>query len=360
MKPLTLMTSLLVLAAPATAQEPPGRPVPWANKFFTGTPDNPPPAIIQNFGVLPRGTIKQYRFKMTNLYALTMQVDRPQAECGCVSVEEYSAKLQPQEAGYIGITLNTSQVEGEKTIKLPVRFTGFDPNTGQPVIDPKTKRQFQSQAELEIKFVSRADIAINPGAFQFGQVPAGQKASRTVVVTYNGRQPDWEIREIGIRKDLFDAVPTRVKVAGVKAAYEVKLTLKPDVPTGRLDEHIELKTNEPGGQTVLNLAVNGLVQAPLSIVNGDHRELGGGDVGQKVDHNVTIQAETPFKITAVEGTGDGVTVAPLLPVAANKVQFITVTFAPEKPGRVTKELTIKTNTGKSVKLTVEGIGKDPQ
>ena len=40
--------------------------------------------------------------------------------------------------------------------------------------------------------------------------------------------------------------------------------------------------------------------------------------------------------------------------------MLTVTFAPEKPGPVKKVLTIKTDTGKSVTLTVEGVGKEPQ
>ncbi len=358
----TLTLPLLVLAAPLAAQEGPAKPIPWANKFFVGNTDNPPPVILQDFGVLPKGTIKSYRFKMTNIYAVKMQVVEPRPPCSCVSVAQYKAELNPQESGYIDVVINTASVDGEKEIKLPVAFRGVDPKTGSPVIDPKTKIQFQSRAELVIRFVSRPEIAINPGAFKFGQIPAGQKASQTLLVTYTGLQPNWKITEVGIPKELFDAtvaVPPALP-RGVKAAYEVTLTLKPNAPAGRLDEHIELKTNEPGSQAVLNVSVTGQVLAALSIVGGDQLKFQQGvEVGKKEERNVTVQAATQFKFTAVEGQGDGVTVT-LLPVAPNKVQVVTVTFAPEKPGPVKKVLTLKTDTGKSVQLTVEGIGKEPQ
>jgi hypothetical protein len=360
MIPRTLTLTLLILAAPLAAQENPTKSIPWANKFFAGNTDNPPPVILQDFGVLPKGTIKSYRFKMTNIYAVPMQVSEPHPGCNCLSVARYTAQLNPQETGYIDVVVNTGLVEGEKEVRLPVQFMGRDPKTGESIIDPKTKRPFNSEAKLVIRFVSRPEIVVNPGAFQFGQVPAGQKASQTVLITYRGMQPDWKILEVGVPKELFDAEVTPVNVQGMKAAYQVKLTLKPNAPAGLLDEHIELKTNEPGTQAVLNVAISGHVQAQLSIVGSDLVKFNNGvEVGKKEERNVTVQAERPFKVKAVEGQGDGVSVT-LLPVGANKVQVVTVTFAPEKPGPVKKVLTLKTDTGKSVQLTVEGIGKEPQ
>ena len=349
MKSLTWTCTLLILAAPLAAQERSVKPIPWANKFFTGNPDNPPPVILHDFGVLPKGTIKTYRFKMSNIYAVPMQVSQPDPDCKCVRVVEYTALMNPTETGHILIEINTSQVEGPKEIKLPVTFQGRDAKTGEP---------FKSRTELVIKAVSRPDIAVAPGEFNFGQVPAGQKASQKVLITYNGAQPNWDIKEIGIRKDLFEWKADRVNVRGARAAFEVTLTLKANAPAGRLDERIELKTNEPGSQAVLSLAVRGQVQPALGVVGGDLRKLGGVEVHQKLDHRVMIQADRPFKVTAVEGQGDGITV-PLPNVPAAKTQVITVSFVPDKPGPVKKTLTIKTDMEKSVTLTVEAIGKEP-
>src|SRR4029077_9138421 len=89
-------------------------------KFFTGNPDNPPPVILQDFGVLPKGTIKTYRFKMTNIYAVPMQVKEPKPGCGCVSVTRYTAQMNPQETGVIDVEIRTASIEGEKEVKLPV------------------------------------------------------------------------------------------------------------------------------------------------------------------------------------------------------------------------------------------------
>lgn len=344
MKSLTLTLPLLVLAVPAAAQE----PIPWANKFFTGPTSTPPPVILHDFGTLPKGTVKTYRFKMTNIYAVPMQVQEPKPSCGCVSVVEYTGQMGPREAGHIDIKLDTRRVDGPKVIKLPVTFRGQDPTTKEP---------FFSTADLEIRAISRAEIAVEPGAFGFGRVPAGRKASQSVVVTYAGTQPNWKITEYGVRKELFDIAFEQIPVRGTKA-YRVTLTLKETAPAGALTEHVELRTNEPGNQGALTLAVTGFVQPPLSIVGTDHVKFPGVDVGQKTQQNVTIQAESAFKVTAVEGQGDGVSVM-VLPLQPKKAQVITITFAPEKAGPVKKVLTVKTDTGESVALTVEGVGKVP-
>src|SRR3712207_9351142 len=70
------------------------------------------------------------------------------------------------------------------TLFRSIGFKGRHPQTGEP---------FQSVADLEVRLVSRGDLAVNPGVFNFGQVPAGQKAAVSVVVTYTGAQPNWAV-----------------------------------------------------------------------------------------------------------------------------------------------------------------------
>jgi hypothetical protein len=137
----------------------------------------------------------------------------------------------------------------------------------------------------------------------------------------------------------------------------VTATVKANAPTGRFDEQIVLKTNDTAAP-VLTLTVTGEVQAKLSITNGDQLRFGGVDVNKKADRTITIVADQKFKITTVDGQGDGISVA-VPPLQANKVQPVTITFEPTKAGPVKKELIIRTDTGDSVKLTVEGTGKEP-
>jgi len=348
MKTLTLMLPL-VLALPVAAGP---DPVPWANKFFSGKDQLPPPVILHDFGTLPKGTVRQYRFQMTNIYSVPMQINNaPTAACGCVSIIEYTGgKMGPMETGHVLVEINAGAFDGYKAVKIPVKFVGRDPKTDEP---------FFSTALLEVRSVSRADVAINPGALAFGQVPAGQKAESTVTVTYSGRQPNWGITEVGYRKELFDVAVARVNAPRGSTAYQVTATVKATAPAGPLDEQVVLKTNDPAAPA-LTLTVTGAVQAPLSVHPSDVVKFERGvEVGQKGSRAVTLQADKPFKVKAVEGQGDGVSVT-LLPVQAKKAQPLTIDFSPDKVGVVKKVLTVKTDTGESIRLTVEAVGKDPQ
>jgi len=100
---------------PAVAQDSKGKPVPWANKFFSGKTETPPPVILHDFGTLPQGTVKTYRFKMENIYAYPMQVTVPTPSCRCVSIREYTGQLGPRETGYIDVQVDTSRRRAEES-----------------------------------------------------------------------------------------------------------------------------------------------------------------------------------------------------------------------------------------------------
>lgn len=342
--PLTLLA--LALALPASAQE----TARWGNKFFSGKDEPAPPVILHDFGVLPKGTVKTYRFQMANIYAVPMQVSEPKASCGCVSIVEYTGKMGPRETGHIEVRIDTGRFDGPKTVEIPVRFDGRDPKTGE---------SFWSYARLEVRAVSRPDIAIDPGAVDFKVVPAGQKAVQVVNIVYTGRQRDWKVTEVSHKNDALDVVVVPKAAAG-GVRYELRATLKDTAPAGDVFDQIVLKTTDPDRQGAsLTVTVSGQVQAPLSLVPGDQMKMGGVEVGKKLEKNVIVRADKPFRVKAVDGQGEGVSVS-LIPLPAAKSQVLTVTFAPEKPGPVKRVLTIKTDTGESVPLTVEGTGTEPQ
>ena len=107
MRQLLPTIGLLLLAIPATAQDAP----PWANKFFTSKDDAPPRVIVQDFGTLPKGTVRTYRFTMTNIYAVAMDVAEPKPSCGCVSIVAYTGRMESRETGFVDIKIDTSRVE---------------------------------------------------------------------------------------------------------------------------------------------------------------------------------------------------------------------------------------------------------
>lgn len=143
MPKLTLTLPLVFLAAPILASPTATlEPVPWANKFFSGKTEAPPPVILHDFGTVPKGTVKVYRFEMANIYAVPMQIREPRPACGCVSILKYHAELKPRETGFIEIEMNTKVFDGDKQVLIPVTFIGKD---------PKTKEPFFSTAQLEVR-----------------------------------------------------------------------------------------------------------------------------------------------------------------------------------------------------------------
>lgn len=335
---------LLVLSVgPAAAQE----GLPWANKFFTAKEESPPPVIVHDFGTMPKGTVRTHRFTMTNIYAVPMQLMEPKPSCGCVSVIAYTSKMDPKETGQIDIKIDTSRVEGVKKVRLPVVFVGNHPKTGE---------RFQSIAELEIRTVSRPDILMSPGSISFGVNPAGSKNTQTMTVTYNGRMKGWTITEVGFKKELFDVQVKPLDNKGGAVSYTVTAVTREDMPAGPYEDQIVLKTNDPAAPA-LTVNVMGTVQSALSIFPNEPLKLGKVEIGSKMEKNVIVRAEKPFKIVMVEGQGDGVTVS-LLPVAAQKTMPVTVVFTPEKAGAIKKVLTIKTDAGDTVQLNVEALGVD--
>lgn len=355
MRRLLVTLTALVLALPVLAQDSKGKPIPWANKFFSGKSESPPPVILHDFGTLPQGTVKTYRFKMENIYAYPMQVTVPIPSCRCVSIREYSPQLGPRETGYIEVQIDTARVEGPKKVEMKVKFEGRDPATNE---------KFWSYAELEVQVVSRADISIKPGAIEFGRVPAGQKADQAATVFYSGRQREWRITEYGgYNKAIMDVAVAPVQVRG-GTAYQVTASLKPGAPTGAFDDQIVLKTNDKDAP-VLMLSVTGIVQPPLSFLGtepGNLLKIGGVEVGKKAEKRIMLRADKPFKVSEITGAGDGLT-APLIRDEKDKPsqsQVVVVVFTPEKPGPIKKELTVKTSTGESITLTVEGVGTEPK
>ncbi|WP_157369472.1 DUF1573 domain-containing protein [Zavarzinella formosa] len=335
---------MFLTLGPAAAQE----GLPWANKIFTGKEEAPPPLIVHDFGTVPKGTVRTHRFNMTNIYAVPMQLMEPKPSCGCVSVLAYTDKMESKETGQIDIKIDTSRVEGVKVVRLPVVIVGTHPKSGE---------RFQSIAQLEIRAVSRPDIFMNPGAFAFGVNPAGAKNTQSVTVTYNGRMKGWTITEVGYKKELFDVTVKPLDNKSGTMSYLVSATMKEGMPVGSFDDQIVLKTNDPAAPALM-VNVTGTVQASLTLVPDNVMKIGNIEIGKKLEKRYLLKADKLFRIASVDGDGDGVTVS-LPPVTAAKTQAVIVLFQPEKPGAVKKTLTIKTDAGESIQLTVEGKGTLP-
>lgn len=316
-------------AASAQVQEQPG----WAHKMFSSDGK----AVLEHdFGSVPKGAILQHRWPLSNIYAVPLTI-QTRVSCDCVSVSVSQQTLQPRQTGFLDIQMDTRRFVGAKVVS--VFFT---------VVHP----QYTSTAILTIKGFCRTDVALNPGAVNFGIVTPGQPVQTAVTVEYAGALP-WQITGYA-KNDLFDvSVSERYRQPG-RVGYQVQLSLKPDAPAGAYKQELALQTNDPSGPT-LPVPFEIVIQPTLAVFPGQLR-LAGTKVGAAVEQKVSLKnANHSFKIVDVEGDGDGLAIVEPIPSAdARKVHILTVRYTPSTAGPVNRKLTFKTDDGKSATVTVEG------
>jgi hypothetical protein len=319
--------TLLVLAlgtAVAPAQQP------WAEKMFTeGT--------THDFGGVPRGAQLEHKFKITNIYAVRMEITLVKSGCGCVSATPAKRVLEPRESTDIEVKMDARRFTGPKTVGITV------------TVGP----EFISSAQLKVSANSRADVVFNPGEVNFGTVVRGQAVSQAIDVEYAGGL-DWKVTEV-VAKDLPLDVTFKemYRRPGLQVGYQVRVALKPNAPVGLFKENIFLKTNDPASPLVPVL-VEGVVQSALS-VSPPTLSLGVVKAGEALTRRVVVRGNQPFRVLAIEGTGDGVTQeGPPAPAPA-VVQIITFKCQFNQPGDFKRELKIKTDLqDQPVAVTVEG------
>ncbi len=302
----------------------------WADKMFKeGT--------THDFGNVPHGAQLYYRFPMTNIYAVPLQIINVRTSCGCITASASPQTLQPRESGYIEVTMDARRFTGAKSVMVYV------------TVGP----EFTSTAELRVSATSRADIVFNPGQVSFGVVSRGDTPTQTMDVEYAGAL-DWRVDGVNPNGGPFDVTLEELYRRPGQVGYRVKVALQGKAPVGALKQEIYLKTNDPATPLVPVL-VEAVVQATLT-VSPDPLKLPDMAVGQEVPRKVIVRGTRPFNILAVEGAGDGITVATPLPSPQPQVQHtLLLRCQATKPGDVRRQLQIKTDLQAApVSFTVEG------
>jgi hypothetical protein len=332
-----MRTAVLTLLALALGSTTAHAQASWADRMFKA-------GTTHDFGSVPRGAQLFYRFEITNIYAVPLEIIQTRTSCGCVTVSPSVKVLKPggkdpsgkEEKATIDITMDARRFTGPKTVSIYV------------TVGPT----YVSTATLTVTANSRADVVFNPGQVSFGVVPRGQTPTQTIEVEYAGVL-DWKVLEVAKTDAPLEATFKETYRRPGQVGYSVSVTLKPDAPPGIVKEELLLKTNDPASPLVPVL-VEATLQAPLS-VSPSVVSLGSLKVGAPVTRRVMVKGNgNPFRIVAVEGQGGGVQAD--LPAAPAPVHFLTLKCQPEKAGDLRQQLRIKTDlSGESVvTVTVEG------
>ncbi len=324
-----MRTALLALAAlvAATASAPAQG---WAEKMFKD-------GASHDFGTVPKGAQSVHRFKVVNIYAVPMDITALKPSCGCVSATAAKRTLEPREESYIEVRMDGRRYSGKKAVTVTV------------TVGPT----YVSSAILKISATGRADVVFNPGDVNFGLVAQGTTPTRTVDVEYAGRL-DWKINEVVAADMPFTIDAKQLHRGGGQVRYRLAVTLKADAPAGILKNEIILKTNDPASPTV-PLVVEGIVQPSLT-VQPSALNLGAVKAGEALTRKVVVRGSAPFKITKVEGVGDGIELPAGLPAEAQAVHVLEVKVTMANPGLFRRELRITTSAQDgALPVVIDGV-----
>lgn len=320
--------ALLVILGSATSAQ----SQEWANKLFGSNTSH-------DFGTVPRGAQLKYSFPIKNIYKVPLEIINVRSTCSCLSHTLSKKSLQPNESGSLDIIMDARRFSGPKAITMYV------------TVGP----EYVSTASLTITANARPDVVFNPGSIDFGIVSRGQTSLQTMDIEYAG-VIDWRITEVVKTA----SAPFEVKMEEFKrqanrfgrvneVGYRMTLTLKADAPAGPFKQQLLLKTNDPAS-SVLTIVAEGNIQASLSVAPS-LLNLGAMKIGETQTRKVLVRGNQPFRIAAVEGDGDGLTVD--LPTGQAARQDLTVRFQAQTAGEMRKQLVIRTDDNQTVTVTIE-------
>jgi len=306
----------------------------WAYKIFAVDGKS---ITGHEFGTVPKGAQLHHTFKMQNIWGVPLKVVT-QVSCDCVKVTPSKPVLNKSEAGTLDIEMDGRRFDGQKAVNVFVTL-----------VEDSPRPQYTSTATLLITATARTDIALNPGAVQFGIVPRGQAAQRFIDVDYTG-QLDWKIVQVP-KNDLFDiAVMQRGNPVQGRAGYQVGLTLKSDAVAGTYKQELALSTNDPVNPTLL-IPFEITVQ-PRLLVQPNPIQMPRTHVGGEVTTTVVVQGPgRAFQITGVDGLGDGLSLA-AQPQGAKPTHLLTFKLNPTQAGQISRKVTLKTDGDKDLTATI--------
>lgn len=304
----------------------------WADKLFAGKLDH-------DFGTVARGAQLKHTFAFTNIYKVPLQITNVSVECGCVTATTSTKSLQPNETAQLNINMDTARFSGHKSVKVRV------------TVGP----EFVSTATVTVTANARQDVVFNPGEIDFGAVPKGQTPTKSIDVEHAGN-PGWRVTEI-VKSGAapFDMKVEQLpqKVGGfVTVGYRIFATLKANAPAGTFKQEILLKTSDPQA-SVISFFIVGNVRASINVAPANPIQVGSLKVGDNHSTKMVVSGSRPFRIVAIEGLEEGLTIP--LPDRANATHVLDLRIQPRKAGELRKQITLRTDLdNESATIIVEG------
>jgi hypothetical protein len=284
-----------------------------------------------DFAAVPRGAQLLHRFAWTNGERARLEIVDVRASCTCVTVHTKPRALEPGQTGIVEVLVDGRKFVGQKTF----------------VVHLTMQNERQRIVTLQVSAHVRPDVVYNPGQVNFGIVPVGGSAKQTVELEYAGSL-DWRITELAQAHPHLDVTLEEMYRKPGAAGYRIHVALRTDCPPGDLKAELLFKTNDTN-LPVTPLLVEAVVR-PVITAAPSPLSFGLVHAGQTSTRRIAVRGEKPFRITKVEGGGEGLDVS----VSGNSpnVQFVTVAWQAGSAGELQRTLVIHTDCPQQPTVTI--------
>ena len=264
-----------------------------------------------DFGPVPRGAKVRHRFVLTNRLNETITVLDVRASCGCTSGFAGTTTIEPGKTSYIEAQMDTQAFVGIKATTLTVTLI--------------TASGATAEAKFAVRSNILADIVLNPGSIDFSRVAKGGKPSLVLSIERGG-SPEWRATRMVSTSKALDAKLAETYRSAAGVGYQLTVSLKPGAPAGLMRDEIRIITNDPDSPVVPVLVtadIQGTISAaPATLALGNIPKNGASG-------RFIVKGTKPFKIRAVEGNGEGFTLA-AGDGKAKAMHVLTMTYDPSR------------------------------
>ena len=302
----------------------------WAEKMFDTT--------SHDFGSVAKSAKTEHEFVLKNIYMEDVHIESVRSSCGCTRARIKEPWLKTYETTAIVADINTKSFRGRKPATITVTFD----------------KPFRAQVRLQSKVYIRTDVLIEPGSVDLGSVEQGNPIEKKVTITRTG-QSDWQVMEVKCANPHISGEVVETRRSGGNVSYELSVFLNENAPSGYIQDHLMLVTNDQSS-TQVPVLVEGVVQSPIT-VSPASLFLGVVQPGQKVTKQLVVKGNKPFKIVAVNCDDDSFEFTTPIDGVARLIHLIPVTFiAGEEVGKVLKTIRIVTDlTGAPPELSAFAV-----
>jgi len=310
------------LVGPATAHA-----ANWADSLFAER--------SHHFGPVPRGGKVKHDFVLVNRMGEPVTILNLRPSCGCTSGRASASVVNPGESATVEAQMDTRNFLGEKSTILFVTLV--------------TASGREAEVRLHVTSHILADIVLNPGSIDFGTVVKGQAATQSITIDrINGA--NWRFERMVSASRAITAQLVETKRDPSRAvSYRLDVGIKPDAPAGPLRDEIQLLSNDRETRSI-PVMVTGWVRGDLN-ASPSLLAMGEATSAEAKQGKFIIRSSQPFAITAVDGAGDGFSVAPL-DGQRKAMHILTIAYKPE-------EGTTRGDLRRTFRVTTDVPGEPP-